>query len=129
MGEDVAEGGFAKTGGTIQQHVVQGVAALAGSVHEDLHLVAQPFLADHLLQRAGTEGVIDLLIAWLHLAGDAPVGLALRAFGYALGSRAWVRTRVRTGFNKVFALIGRTPGVAAFVSHSRCSSFICSSVL
>ena len=71
-----------KPGWAIEQDVIQRVAALAGSFHQNLHLVAQPLLPDHLPQRARTQGMIDLLVAWLGIAGDRAVrGRVLRAPG------------------------------------------------
>jgi hypothetical protein len=80
VGEDVRERGLAQTGRAVEQHMVDGVAALARRLDENLHLVAQPRLPDHLAQRTRAQCVIDLLIACLWCGADGA------AFGVGFGN-------------------------------------------
>jgi hypothetical protein len=45
--------------------MVERIPALAGSFHQNLDLVAQPLLPDHLAQRTRAQGWIDLSFARL----------------------------------------------------------------
>ena len=49
-GQDVAERGLAQAGRAVEQHMIQRIVALPRRLHQNLDLVAQPVLADHLVQ-------------------------------------------------------------------------------
>ena len=68
VGQDVAERGLAQTGRTVEQHVIQRLPALACGLDQNANFVAQPLLADHLIQRARAQRVINFLVAALGLA-------------------------------------------------------------
>ena len=66
VGDDVAQGGFAQTGWSKQEHMVQGFAALAGRANENLELLAHFHLPHILLEQLGTQGALDRLFIGRH---------------------------------------------------------------
>ena len=65
VGKNVGEGRLAQPWRAVQQNMVERIPALAGSFHQNLDLVAQPLLPDHLAQRTRAQGWIDLSFARL----------------------------------------------------------------
>jgi hypothetical protein len=66
----VGEGGFAKAGRPVEEQVVERLAAGFRRVHRDAKVVLELFLADELVQTAGTEGGVQRLVVVERFAGD-----------------------------------------------------------
>ena len=60
-GQDLAEGGLAQPRGPVQQDMVQRLAALAGCLDQDFHVVLQVILADQLVQALRPQGRIPVV--------------------------------------------------------------------
>ena len=79
MRDDVREGGLAQAWRAVQQDVIQGFAAIAGGLDEDLELFAHALLADVLVERAGTQRAVDgLLVGRCGAGGHDARGVGLR---------------------------------------------------
>jgi hypothetical protein len=65
----VRESGFAETRRAIEQQVVERFVALLGGVDGDAEVVLELLLADELIEPAGPQGDVDLVVV-LRLAGD-----------------------------------------------------------
>ena len=61
VGHDVAERGLAQAGRAKQQHMVQGLAPLAGRTYENFKLLARLGLAHVLVEQLGAQGALQRL--------------------------------------------------------------------
>ncbi len=88
VGNDVAQSGFAQTGRTEQQHVVQRLVALFGSADEDFQLLAHLGLAHILVEELGAQGAFDGLFAVRHRRGRHYAGRRRRGNSKIVGLNA-----------------------------------------
>jgi hypothetical protein len=80
-GDDHRERRLAEPGRTGQQHVVRRAAATAGALQHQRHLLADPLLADELVQAPGAQRSLHhpLLVARVRLGQPARPGGQLRS--------------------------------------------------
>ena len=72
-GDDAGEGGLAQAGRAGQQHVVEGLAAVARRLHEDLELLLDARLAHEVGEALGAQRLVEVaLFGQLGGVGDAP---------------------------------------------------------
>ena len=63
VGNDVAERGLAQSGRTVQQRVVEGFAAVAGSLNKHLKIIYHMALSAEVGEAQGAQGVFKLFLA------------------------------------------------------------------
>ena len=64
VGDDVGQGGLAEAGRPVEQHVIEGLAALPRRGDGDVQVLADLVLADVLVERARTQStlVLDVVV-------------------------------------------------------------------
>ena len=82
-GDDAGEGRLAQAGRPGEQHVVEGLAAVAGGLHEDLELLLDARLADEVGELLWSQRLVEVaLVGQLGRIGDAALSsvMASRPF-------------------------------------------------
>ena len=69
VGDDVGERGFAQAGGAMQQHVVEGVAALLGGGHEHLQVFENLVLPRKVVETKRAQGLVNVLVGGVEAVG------------------------------------------------------------
>ena len=91
VGDDVGQRRLAETGRTVQQDVIERLAAPARRRDRDLEVVPQSVLADVLVQRSRTQPRFVLGVIVRRARGDEAIGHRPASFSSSAQS-AWPRT-------------------------------------
>ena len=62
VGDDVGEGCLAQSGRAVQEGVVEGFAAILGSLHEDAQVIDDLLLTAEVVELQRTEGILEVLL-------------------------------------------------------------------
>jgi len=81
VGHDLGQCRLAQTGRAVEQHVVERLAAGAGSLDQDTQIILQPILAGELRQALRPQHRVQPDVVGLLLRGDGPVGRLLAGHG------------------------------------------------
>ena len=111
--DHVRERGLAEPGRAVEEHVIERLGAVARGLHEDLEVLAQAVLADHLGERARAQALVEPRVLGQRRAGD------LRALGLHVRHLANLFKDARTSVSSV--AVAPASAAASSTTRSACA--------